>query len=89
MLVMLKKKGRRRHMLDYEELAKAVKEREVHWFVYKKMAEEMRGKADEEKNEISRKYAKIILNTCPKRREGRLGRRRKRRGRRLKKGSSR
>ena len=56
-------------MPKYEELSKAILEREVPWAIYDKMGEEMRGKTDEEKSEISRRYAKLIMNTCPRRKK--------------------
>lgn len=56
-------------MPKYEELSKAVLEREVSLLIYRKMSDEMRGKTDEEKSEISRRYAKLIMNTCPRRKK--------------------
>lgn len=56
-------------MLKYDELSKIALEREVSWSTWKAMAGEMAGKTDEEKNEISRRYAKIIAETCPPRKK--------------------
>ena len=57
-------------MLNYKELSKAVSEREVPTSLLWPMSAEMRGKTDEEKNEISRKYAKMIMETYPLRKKG-------------------
>lgn len=66
----MKRKGRESNMLKYEEFSKAVSEREVPSSILYPMAAEMRGKTDEEKNEISRKYAKMIMETYPPRKKG-------------------
>lgn len=52
-------------VLDYKELSRAFLAKEVSRPTVEKIAAEMKDKTDEEKNEISRKYAKIIMETCP------------------------
>ena len=61
-------------MPRYKELSKAVGKREVPWAIYEKMGEEMRGKTDEEKSEISRRYKKLIIKP-PVRKKNRPARR--------------
>lgn len=63
-------------MPRYKELSKAVGKREVPWAIYEKMGEEMRGKTDEEKSEISRRYKKLIIKP-PVRKKNRPARRTK------------
>ena len=54
-------------MVNYRELARAFLEKEVSRPTVDKIAAEMEGKTDEEKNEIVRRYAKIIMETYPPR----------------------
>lgn len=55
--------------MRYRELSKAVSEREVSLSIYREMSREMDGKTDAEKVEISKKYAKMIMETCPPRKK--------------------
>ena len=57
-------------VLNYKELSRAFLEKDVSRPTVDKIVAEMEGKTDEEKNEIMRKYAKIIMETYPPREKG-------------------